>query len=71
MPYLCTVKTREPMTWIIITAVLVLAAIICLTYFLSLSVVAMCIMTVAVAITAGVVWFMVNLIKRNKHNNKN
>ena len=59
------------MTWIIITAVLVLAAIICLTYFLSLSVVAMCIMTVAVAITAGVVWFMVTLIKRNKHNNKN
>ena len=59
------------MIWIIITAVLVLAAIICLTYFLSLSVVAMCIMTVAVAITAGVVWFMVTLIKRNKHNNKN
>lgn len=59
------------MIWIIITAVLVLAAIICLTYFLSLSVVAVCIMVVAVAITAGVVWFMVTLIKRNKHNNKN
>ena len=59
------------MIWIIITAVLVLAAIICLTYFLSLSVVAVCIMVVAVVITAGVVWFMVNLVKRNKHNNKN
>ena len=59
------------MIWIIITAVLVLAAIICLTYFLSLSVVAGCIMVVAVVITAGVVWFMVTLIKRNKHNNKN
>lgn len=59
------------MIWIIITAVLVLAAIICLTYFLSLSVVAVCIMVVAVVITAGVVWFMVTLIKRNKHNNKN
>jgi len=71
LPYLCTVKTKEPMIWIIITAVLVLAAIICLTYFLSLSVVSVCIMVVAVAITAGVVWFMVTLIKRNKHNNKN
>lgn len=59
------------MIWIIITAVLVLAAIICLTYFLSLSVVSVCIMVVAVAITAGVVWFMVTLIKRNKNNNKN